>query len=264
MAEGFRTFAFRCAGGEIVRVGRSDAQTNTFQGETDLMATLRPQLSFSIPTPVYSDDGSDLFPFGVMVYPGIDGKCPEAASPALADSIADALRQIHGASVPDGAPQVAPDAEEVRRLAAEVGEHAQRATGPILQQWLEDFLGVLSNFPRRVVIHGDFWYENWLVERSSQRLVGVLDFERCGVGFPHQDFTPLRYLGDQFRRDVLCRYFDQDGELPTGLERQIQAFDVFRELGGLAWALHHPQAEEIEASMEKVYEVLGEYGEAAG
>ena len=95
-------------------------------------------------------------------------------------------------------------------------------------------------------------------------MVGVLDFEQCGVGFPHQDFAPLRYLGDQFRRDVLCRYFDQDGELPTGIERQIQAFDVLRELVGLTWALHHPEAKEIEASIEKVHGILGEYGEVAG
>ena len=109
------------------------------------------------------------------------------------------------------------------------------------------------------MIHGDFWHANWLTTEDGQTVTGLLDFERSGIGLLHEDLAPLKYLGEDFRAEVLDAYCEESGMDPALLIEEIRMFDVLRELRGLGWALRNPLAGEFEDAIEKVAAVLANY-----
>lgn len=124
------------------------------------------------------------------------------------------------------------------------------------EQWQTDLCGFLAGNPRRCLIHGDFWHANWLATKDSRTITGLLDFEHCGIGLPHEDLAPLRYLGERFRTAALDVYCEETATDPASLLEEVRLFDVLRELRGLDWALRNPDAGEVDDSIEKVAEVL--------
>lgn len=47
---------------------------------------------------------------------------------------------------------------------------------------------------------------------------------------------------------------------PASLLEEVRMFDVLRELRGLDWAFRNPEAGEVDDAIEKVAEVLANYG----
>ena len=117
----------------------------------------------------------------------------------------------------------------------------------------------LARNPPRCLVHGDFWQANWLASRDGRTLTGLVDFERAGSGLPHEDLTPLRYLGEPFRTAVIDAYCDGTARDPALLLEQTRMFDVLRELRGLDWALRNPDAGELDDAAGKVAAVLAAY-----
>ena len=87
---------------------------------------------------------------------------------------------------------------------------------------------------------------NWLTTEDERIVVGLLDFERSGIGFRHEDFAPMKYFGEDFRTAALAAYCEGSAQDPTSLLEETRVFDVLRELRGLGWALRNPQAGELQ------------------
>ena len=130
----------------------------------------------------------------------------------------------------------------------------------ITRRWQADLGNFLAAKPSCCTIHGDYWQANWLCTADGRTITGLLDFERCGTGFPHQDLAPLRYLGREFRAAALDAYCEGTTLNPASLLDEVRMFDAWRELHGLDWALRNPDANEVDDAVEKVAEVLGNYG----
>lgn len=111
----------------------------------------------------------------------------------------------------------------------------------------------------RCLIHGDFWHANWLVTPDGRTMTGLLDFEHSGIGFPHEDLAPLRYLGEAFRAAAINAYCEAGAKTAATLLAETRMFDVLRELRGLAWALRNRDAGELDDAIEKVVAVLASY-----
>ena len=257
---GFRTDILESRTGFVVRIGKHPPDTNTFSTQAQVMDAVRRCLDIEIPRPTLAEDGVPEFPHGVMVYPKLEGVPPTLPSRALARSAASVLRQLH-VLVTDVQERIL-DGDAVAALVRSTRicfTNTQRHTA---ERWLADLRGFLTGKPPRCLIHGDFWHANWLATKDGRTITGLLDFEHCGIGLPHEDLAPLRYLGESFRTAALDAYCEGTAGNPASLLKEVQMFDVLRELRGLDWALRNPDASEIDDSIDKVAEILATYHRA--
>lgn len=258
---GFRTDVFESNVGFIVRIGKSRADGNTFATESRVMDVVRKCLDIEIPRPSLAEDDLPEFPHGVMVYPKLSGTSPSSPSRALATSAASVLRQLHAAANDVLAPERKVDGDAVAALVRSTRACFTETQRHTIERWQADLCGFLAEKPHRCLIHGDYWHSNWLT-KDGRTVTGLLDFERCGIGLPHEDLAPLRYLGESFRTAALDAYCEGTATDPASLLEEVRMFDVLRELRGLDWAFGNPDASEVDDSIEKVGEVLATYRRA--
>ena len=259
LAGGFRTDVLESRSGLIVRIGKSAADDNTFSTEKRVMNAVRSRVDIAIPRPTIVEDGSPEFPHGVMVYPKLNGVCPTLPFPALARSAASVLRKLHAIGSDLVLPQRIPGHDSVAALARLTSPCLTEAQGRTAERWQTDLVTFLAGEPPRGLIHGDFWHANWLATEDGQAVTGLLDFERAGLGLLHEDFAPLKYLGESFRADVLDAYCDGSAGDPALLLGETRMFDVLRELRGLGWALGNRDTDAVDDAIEKVGAALANY-----
>lgn len=224
------------------------------------MDAVRRHVDIEIPLPTLAEDGLPEFPHGVMVYPKLAGIPPTSPSRALAKSAASVLRRLHGIVTDIVVAERAVDRDAVAalvRLTMPCLAEAQRVTAG---RWQADLGSFLAGKLPRSLIHGDFWHANWLSTKGGRTITGLLDFERCGKGLLHEDLAPLKYLGERFRTDALDAYCEGTTRDPASLLAEVRMIEVLRELRGLGWALRNPDAGEVDDAIEKVTEVLANYG----
>ena len=256
---GFRSDVLESRTGFVVRIGKHPADGNTFSTQTLVMDAVRRRVDIGTPRPTLAEDGVREFPHGVMVYPKLKGVSPTLPSRALARSAASVLRQLH-ASVTDAlVPERILDGDAVAALIRSTRICFTNTQWQTAGRWQADLRGFLSWKPPCCLIHGDFWHANWLATKDGRNITGLLDFEHCGIGLPHEDLAPLRYLGESFRTAALDAYCEGTATNPASLLEEVRMFDVLRELRGLDWALRNPDAGEVDDSIAKVAEVLATY-----
>lgn len=256
---GFRTDVLESRSGFVVRIGKHPADGNTFSTETRVIDAVRSCVDIEIPRPTIAEDALPEFPHGVMVYRKLQGVAPVLPSRALARSAASVLRQLHPLVTDVVVPERILDGDAVAALLCRTRVCLPNAQRRLAERWQADLRGFLAGKPRRCVVHGDFWHANWLATEDGQTITGLLDFEHCGIGLPHEDFAPLRYLGERFRTAALDAYCEGTAGDPASLMEEVRMFDVLRELRGLDWALRNPDAGEVGDSVVKVAEVLATY-----
>jgi len=257
---GLRTDVLLSNAGFIVRIGKSPADGNAFSTEKQVMDAVRRCVEVEIPRPTLAEDSLSAFPHGVMVYPRLAGASPTLPSQALAESAASVLRQLHANYSDTVVPERVVDRNAFAAVMRSTRPCLTRAQRRTTRRWLLDLGGFLAGKPSRSLVHGDFWHANWLSTTDGRTITGLLDFERCGIGLPHEDLAPLRYLGESFRIAALDAYCEGTARSLASLLVEVRMFDVLRELRGLDWALRNPDAREVDDAVSKVAEALKDYG----
>lgn len=257
---GFRTVVLESNAGFVVRIGRSPADGNTFSTEKRVMDAVRRCVDIEIPRPTLAEDGLAQFPHGVMVYPRLLGISPTSPATDLARSAASVLRQLHATVTDIVFPEPMFDRDAIAALVHSTTPCLAQAQRQTTGRWQARLGRFLAGKPPRCLIHGDFWHANWLSTDDGRTINGLLDFERCGIGLPHEDLAPLRYLGESFRTAALDAYCEGTTGDPASLLEEVRMFDVLREVGGLGWALRNLEAGEVDDAVEKVAEALANYG----
>jgi aminoglycoside phosphotransferase (APT) family kinase protein len=84
-----------------------------------------------------------------------------------------------------------------------------------------------------VLVHGDLFYANLLVDEKTSRLIGVLDFENASIGDPAQDFAVQYSLGQPFYAAVVEAYTEAGGHLDESLEYRMHQYRILRSIYGL-------------------------------
>jgi len=117
------------------------------------------------------------------------------------------------------------------------------------RQWAEAWRGGFDKGEyRAVVVHGDLWYENLLVDPETYRLAGVIDFDTTSLGDPAWDLATQLHCGVGFAQLVFDAYGDDDPEMWTRAQRLFQ----LRQFEGLDWAIRQGDAVEFEESIAKL------------
>jgi aminoglycoside 2''-phosphotransferase len=245
---GFGSTVVATADGAILRIARHRRAAEGHARELELLPQLAGRLTVSVPQPRWRIEPDAEFPHGAIGYRKLPGEPMTAGDGTrqLAEDVARFLRSLHGL-------------RDVTATRQELDLGALRdATMPVLEpalsaaelatviRWWDD---VLADEDMRsfepALRHGDFWYENLLVEDG--RLGGVLDWGGAGCADPAEDFATLRHLGDAFTEAVFDAYGADDA-----LRRRERRHWQLRELYGIAMALELEDDEELADGIGKL------------
>ena len=223
LGEGYFSMAVATASGFVFRLGTSPDVFARYQKEWSVLPWLAAhRLPARVPAHRWLIEPSADFPFGGIGYPLIEGRTmtqQDADGPmaqALAEQIAAFNLAVHCLPTAEAFGLGVPDGREVNRqwhlTDRDVSLLALRdvlgATEvAVVDSW---WRGFLEYFEARqyvpTITHADIGDENLLVDAPGTHLVGVIDWEHCAVGDPLDDFTGLRYLGNDFLRLTLEAY----------------------------------------------------------
>ena len=118
----------------------------------------------------------------------------------------------------------------------------------LILSWYDEYVNYLKNFDDYHFIHGDLWYENYIIDENN-KLVGIVDFENARFGDPARDIAALNYLGNDFINEFL-KYYKYNND---DLLKRISMFVKYREIMSFKSIIdNHP--EEIKEQIEKLVE----------
>jgi aminoglycoside phosphotransferase (APT) family kinase protein len=266
LGAGFRSVAVATAEGQVFRIARNAAAAG-YAREQRLLPALRPHLPLPIPDPRWVAGPSAAFPFGVRGYPLLPGAPLAPADLARGDAgrltadLAAFLRALHTVPPAVTAPLALPgpadrqarwtqmrdDTRPALRAALSADEYAAVA------HWWDRLLPdpIMTEYTP-VLQHGDFWYENILVDDQARRVTGVVDFEDAAQGDPAQDFATLLHLGAAFAGQVLAAYQAAGAGRDATFAYRMQRLWELREFEGLHFALRAADAAEIADAIGKL------------
>lgn len=116
--------------------------------------------------------------------------------------------------------------------------------------WFKEYKHYLLNFDDYHYIHGDLWYENYILD-DNNNLIGIVDFEGTSMGDPAYDIAALYYLGNDFINKVLEYYNYTNNDLIKRVSMLIKAREIadFEDM-----VKNYP--EEVDEQVAKIKKVL--------
>jgi aminoglycoside phosphotransferase (APT) family kinase protein len=263
LGRGFRSLAVENAGGHVVRVGLCPDAAEDYAKEWSIGRFLVSHLGAVVPEPLwYAEPCADL-PHGGLAYKKLAGEPPAwGVDPGVsfARDLGAFMARVHELPVEEARTAGVPEIDSYTRLLG-----ARDVVMPVLESRLEaEALARVARWwavfspdvrmrtARIAVCLHDLWHEN-LLRSESGGLSGVLDIAHVEISDPAHDFAAPRYFGERFA-DVISGYRSAGGRFDADDRYRADRFHEGREFGGLAWAIEHDDAPEIEASVQKIIE----------
>jgi aminoglycoside phosphotransferase (APT) family kinase protein len=263
---GFSSFVLSTGSGYVIRVARTGEAADGHAREYELLPRLAPELSVAVPAPRWRLEAGPVARFGAMAYPRIDGSplprdvaCPKE----VVDQLADFLVQVHGIGDPAVRSAVVPLDRWTTRAVATVSMAVNLLSRDLsaaehrrMVRWRDEFtrhVGGLT-YADTVVVHGDFWHDNVLVD-AERLVVGVVDWEAASIADPAVDLAPAWDIDPQLGAELMAAYQDRTSNDPS-LPERVRLLRVARNVGGISWSVANDDAEEYADSLTKVRDVL--------
>jgi aminoglycoside phosphotransferase (APT) family kinase protein len=261
LGRGFRSVALETAGGAVLRVGLSADAADNYAKEWRIGRFLASSMGAILPEPLWYASPCDELPHGALGYRKLDGSTPAWGTEpgaAFAGDLGAFMARLHALPVDDARAAGVPEVDSYRRVlrAREVVmplirgrlEPGQRDT---IERWWAGFAADERMSTTRVAVcHHDLWHDNLL--QSAGRLTGVLDIAHVEVSDPAHDFAAPRYFGDGFMAALIAAYRAACGHHDAEDAYRAARFYEAREFGGLAWAIEHDDAYEVEDAVRKI------------
>lgn len=238
--------------------------------------------SVQIPQPEFYSESNQYFNFGLMGYKKLEGITFEPQylnqqnTQQFAKNIAEFLYGLHTTKLPadlkvkkeNDFPITLVEFTKIFETTKDyLHTHLNAQQYQNFISWntvAQEFLQNLNYIS--MVIHGDFWYENLLIDSQQDlKITAALDFETCGLGYNMLDFIVLDYISKDFRNLVIEEYKKLGGQLDVypALKRQasyktlglskdlhgdidytVQMLMGIRELFGLAYCIETEHMDE--------------------
>lgn len=242
-------------------VGQSPDAARDYEKEWRVGGFLAQRLRDVVPEPRwYAEPGAD-FPYGALGYRKLPGRTPvwgAEIGAQFAASLGTFMARLHAIPVDEARTAGVAEVNSYRRLLG-----ARDVVMPVLAARLmsaeltrvESWWDTMAADERMKagslgVCHHDLWHDNLLWE--SGRLSGVLDLAHVEIGDPAQDFAAPRYFGDARFAEIVQAYRRAGGEFDDETAHRAQCYFEGREFGGLAWAIEHDNAAEVESAVDKI------------
>lgn len=262
LGRGFRSVALETGGGAVVRVGLSPDAAGDYAKEWGIRRFVASHFGAVVPKPLWYAPPSADFPHGVLGYRKLVGNTPAWGSDPghrFPRDLGVFMARLHRLPVDQAREAGIPEINSYERLLGArdvvmpaIVSRLDARTIARIDRWWADFASAPRMLPARIAVcHHDLWHDNLLRSRSGH-LSGVLDLAHVELSDPAHDFAAPRYFGESFMSDLILAYRSADGQFDAEDEYRAGRFYEAREFGGLAWAVEHNDAREIEESIEKI------------
>ena len=245
--KGFGGEVYETAEGLILRKATTSESREVYARQCRFLPKLASFFHFPIPQPRCLDN--------FMTYPKLEGETFEPGmlkdldAARIAVEIANFMATLHSIPVGQAVDWGVSSTNRTAALLAAADRVLPKLPANLqldVRRWRERFQ---EPDHRKVVIHGDLWYGNILIDRQSGHLSGVVDFDETSVGDPAWDLATQLHVSRAFTILVLDAY---PLEKATMLER-AEALFALRPFEQLDWADRHGDTAEFEEGLEKLY-----------
>ncbi len=259
---GFRSQSFLTEDENILLVGQNAASYDSYKAMAWILRKLEGQLStVRVPQQLRLIPPNNTYSFGALQYTYIPGSVltesalRHANMKNIAARLGMFLRELHTIPLTDIAPKFDPSrylaeqrailARNIQALKNHISAHQLEA----LTRWQQAFETYLQQNHTFCLVHGDLWYENYILTSDYKNLIGIVDWENAHISDPAEDFCALTYLGNDFVKDVLTSY----GTPNAPQAQHITLWRQYRELTGFSFVLEHCNASEVQAQIQKIH-----------
>lgn len=268
LGRGFSSLVVETDTGVVFKIARSKEAAKGHTKEARLLSILKAALPIPVSNPQWCTGPSEGLPFGAIGYRKLAGipLHPDRLSTTtgvqkVARALATFLHALHSFPMSEVYAIQLPGPKEFRAelelLRSDVLPALRSALTRqeyiTIERWWDTFLcDPRLQSVRPVLQHGDFWYENILVDPVTLAVTGVIDFENSALGDPAQDFATLLYHGEEFVKHTIEAYQAAGGELGEDFHHRVQRYWELRDFGGVRWAVRFNDVKEFDDSIQKL------------
>jgi aminoglycoside phosphotransferase len=176
---------------------------------------------------------------GVQIPPGEEPMFGVTANGlTLAKELGEAIADLHSSITQKEGLAIGLSAVEPCRFSADLVAMLQAETAGTAQiDALQQLLTVHRNEPPSkadgVVVHGDIWRGNMAIDPTTERLIGLFDFDDCGLADRHFDLRYAHSFGEDFAARCFAAYSVRSGTVVsarrTAMYHAISAFEALQE-----------------------------------
>lgn len=264
---GVSSLVVESARGIVFRLSKNESVAAGYDREAQVLLRAAPYLDLPVPSPKWCASPSKLAPYGVLGYPKLTGVPLHKGHletldwHRIADDLGRFLRQLHSTPVEQfvdlDLPLFHSRPEALNQMQQNVLPHLETALSLDeyyeVRRWWEEFVAderMQSYKP--VLVHGDLFYANVLVDEDVSEVAAVLDFEDATLGDPAQDLAVQHHLGQEFAEAVLAAYTQDCGGMDGLLEHRVRQLWILREFSGLMCFLQTDNASEVDECVWKL------------
>jgi len=251
LGQGWGSVAVETANHLVFKIAKAKIFQEQHEKQFKILPQIAGKFSFAMPVPEYYSGPSDEFQFGVMGYKKIVGTIPTHSqvigrADSMSKEVANLLKSFHSLTPPENFqasdyPGAGGPAQKLETVWAQDkdwlrSKFSRSDYRQIADQWREILQFNEPAERPRVLVQGDPWYGNLIVDESGH-LTGIVDFDKLHLGDPAIDFGAQQYASTEFMLEVVRQYRKLGGYAGENLEQRIKTVMQIKSLKDLAYCL---------------------------
>lgn len=264
---GVSSLVVESASGIVFRLSKNESVAAGYDREAQVLLRVAPYLDLPVPNPRWCASPSRQTPYGVLGYPKLTGVPLHKGHletldwHRIADDLGRFLRQLHSTPVEQfvdlDLPLFPSRPEALDQMRQNVLPHLETALSLDeyyeVRRWWEEFVtDERMQSYKPVLVHGDLFFANVLVDEDVSEVAAVLDFEDATLGDPAQDLAVQHHLGQEFAEAVLAAYTQECSGMDGLLEYRVRQLWILREFSGLECFLQTDNESEADECVWKL------------
>lgn len=202
--EGFNSKAYIINDDYILLDGVNQNSYKNYQKYVNVINQISNVKSLEIPRIIELIEPCEEYPNGALIYKMIKGHTFRKEHieivnlDNIAKKLAEFMDELYEIRVDfDKDEYIKNELEITEQSVIELKEYLSESNYEKILSWFNEYKNYLLTFNDYHFIHGDLWYENYILNDNNE-LVGIVDFEGSGMGDPAYDIAALYYLGTGF------------------------------------------------------------------
>lgn len=260
LGEGYRSIAYLTEDNYIILKGKNEKAYATYKNDFDVLNKLKKYIkAVLIPNDVSLINKDIKYPFGGLKYKQIDGEVFDILKKdtydlnSIAFKLGSFLNELH--SIPEMFNKEKIVFQEKSRVEMNIKLIAKYIDFKYIEKinsFKKEYYKELESYNNYALVHGDLWYENYIISKDGKTLNGIIDFQDFCIFIREYDLVPLLYIGKEFMEQVIKNY-----KYKVNL-RLIELLFIRREIVSFEYMLEYAR-EDLEEQLEKIIDKLNKY-----
>ncbi len=257
LGEGFRSKSYIIDNKYIFLEGNNDKSYKTYKKDYKVLNFLKDKIkTVLIPNNVILVKKDNDNPTGGLIYKIINDqvfnydKLKTYNLDNIAFEISVFLNELHSIKIAYNYEKIiTKDLKNIKSNINKIKKFISKKYFENLDSFYKEYENFTKHNKKLYLVHGDLWYENYIISKDGNHLKGIIDFENCKYFYKEDDLVPMTYLGNKFLDKVILNYKYKV------LKENIKIFKIRREVISFNYLLKY-FPEEKEDQLKKIIDSL--------